>query len=57
MINTRRTALRSAAASQAASALLRAVAITAFAGAVAVVIVLPILRSLVLLLLGPGAPS
>ena len=57
MINTRRTALRSAAASQAASALLRAVAITAFAGAVAVVIVLPILRSLVLLLHGPGAPS
>ena len=58
MKNTRRTALRTAAASQPAA---NAAAIRAFAISAAILVVvagiLPVLRDLVLLLLGPGAPS
>jgi hypothetical protein len=56
MKNTRRTELRTAVASQAESAsVVRAFTFAAIV--VVVAVILPVLRGLVLLLLGPGAPS
>jgi hypothetical protein len=59
MKNTRRTALRTAAATKAADASAAATRAFIISAAILVAVagILPVLRGLVLLLLGPGAPS